>query len=407
LFCQMSLVKNGEGKTYNGMAIRLSHGVLVSWDGRLIRHCTAKMDCAHKCHFYGTFFAAKSKIVTYGMDRKIRRHLRQELHEEQNGKASLSAATVDDVVPDDGNVPIFQHSDDSSGGESGDDSDCSVDEGIAGEIVGKRVVDTGLWEESLSRANVAVASRFVKRNETIAMDVTSEIVELPIPRKVSKSAQPSLIVAEEPCTIPRTVATLKPAPAPNFAISVVDGQQPRYDGRRQQQNVRRPWSFCRQEEDSRHHQEEERRYQEGRRHELERRHHDGRRREERRRQEEDGRRSQEDEERRYRAERHPEVERCHRDLRRQEEERRPQGCCHQEGMHCQEKEEWHERKVRCYGEGRCHQDERCHHDGRRREEDGRRRQEEERCYLEWRRLKEVTRCQEEEEECRRERRCHE
>ncbi|KAI2513021.1 hypothetical protein MHU86_1312 [Fragilaria crotonensis] len=177
------------------------------------------------------------------------------------------------------------------------------------------------------------------------MDVTSEIVELRIPRKVSKSAQPSLIVAEEPCTIPRTVTTLKPAPAPNFAIPVVDRQQPRYDGRRQEQNVRRPWSFFHQEEDSRHHQQEERRHQEGRCHELERRHHDGRRREERCRQEEDRRRSQGDEERQ------------------------------------------------------------CHHDGRRREEDGRRRQEEERCYLEWRRLREATRCQEE-EKCRQERRLH-
>jgi hypothetical protein len=128
----MCLVKNGEGKTYNGMAIRLSHGVLVSWDGRLIMHCTAKMDCADKCHVYGTFFAAKSKIVTFGMDRKIRRHLRRELRKKQNERASLSGATRDDSLSDDGSVPIFQNSDDDGGdSRSGDDSDCSVDEGIA------------------------------------------------------------------------------------------------------------------------------------------------------------------------------------------------------------------------------------------------------------------------------------
>ncbi|KAI2501506.1 hypothetical protein MHU86_12951 [Fragilaria crotonensis] len=58
--------RDGKGPTYNGMAIRLKHGVMISWDGRLIRHCTSMMRRAEGKHVYGTFFAAKTAIVRYG-----------------------------------------------------------------------------------------------------------------------------------------------------------------------------------------------------------------------------------------------------------------------------------------------------------------------------------------------------
>lgn len=46
-----------KGAVFHGLAIRLTHGVLLSWDGRVIRHGTSMM--RRTKHVYGTFFAAK------------------------------------------------------------------------------------------------------------------------------------------------------------------------------------------------------------------------------------------------------------------------------------------------------------------------------------------------------------
>jgi hypothetical protein len=58
---------------YKGIAIKLSHGVLVSWDGRLIRHCTS-VKTRHAGNFFGTFFAAKTRVVKFGMRVARERH---------------------------------------------------------------------------------------------------------------------------------------------------------------------------------------------------------------------------------------------------------------------------------------------------------------------------------------------
>ncbi len=65
-----------DGKTrFCGMAVKLGHGVAISWDGRVIRHCTSVscpdgMECGYDArkrespfrnHLYGTFTAAKEK----------------------------------------------------------------------------------------------------------------------------------------------------------------------------------------------------------------------------------------------------------------------------------------------------------------------------------------------------------
>jgi hypothetical protein len=52
------------GGLFEGLAIRLTHGVLVSWDGRLVRHGTSVME--REGHVYGTFYAAKKAIVEHG-----------------------------------------------------------------------------------------------------------------------------------------------------------------------------------------------------------------------------------------------------------------------------------------------------------------------------------------------------
>ena len=67
-----------DGRPYNGIAIRLRHGTAISWDGRLIRHCTSMMNpdgpAGHnnpvgRNHVYGTFSAAKERIVNAGRKR--------------------------------------------------------------------------------------------------------------------------------------------------------------------------------------------------------------------------------------------------------------------------------------------------------------------------------------------------
>ena len=53
-------------REYVGIAIALTHGVLIGWDGRLIRHCTS-VKTRHSANFFGTFFAAKTRVVKFGM----------------------------------------------------------------------------------------------------------------------------------------------------------------------------------------------------------------------------------------------------------------------------------------------------------------------------------------------------
>jgi hypothetical protein len=53
-----------EGKIFSGVAVKLSHGTSVSWDGRIIRHCTTVTDLGtEENHVFGTFWGAKSKQV--------------------------------------------------------------------------------------------------------------------------------------------------------------------------------------------------------------------------------------------------------------------------------------------------------------------------------------------------------
>jgi hypothetical protein len=155
----------------------------------------------------------------------------------------LSAATQDDSLSDDGSVPMFQNSDD-NGSDSGsdDDCDCSVDEGIATEVVGERVADTDIGEESLSQVKAAVTSHSAKRKRTIT-HVSLAIKEFLIPRKIVKSISPSLTIAEELPIPGKKGATPKSTPAPNC-----EGEQKyRQEGERHRH---RPGA-CRPEEERR------------------------------------------------------------------------------------------------------------------------------------------------------------
>ena len=57
---------NDDGTHYNGIAIKLRHGTAISWDGRVVRHCTAVPCPGVSNHVYGTFTAAKERIVGVG-----------------------------------------------------------------------------------------------------------------------------------------------------------------------------------------------------------------------------------------------------------------------------------------------------------------------------------------------------
>ncbi len=69
--------KTRTGPTYNGVAIKLSHGVLVSLDGRVIRHGNSMMNRKKGCHVYGSIFAAKTAIVRHGVKQAIASECRQ------------------------------------------------------------------------------------------------------------------------------------------------------------------------------------------------------------------------------------------------------------------------------------------------------------------------------------------
>lgn len=79
----------GSKETYNGLAIRLMHGVLVSWDGRVVRHCTSMMN--RRSNVYGTFYASKSKNIALGQ--------RQcELEQQAGLQAAIASATHADIA---------------------------------------------------------------------------------------------------------------------------------------------------------------------------------------------------------------------------------------------------------------------------------------------------------------------
>ena len=73
--------KRPDGTEYRGLAIKLGHGIAISWDGRVVRHCTSvscpdglesgyvgvgKDSPSFVNHLYGAFTCAKETIVRAG-----------------------------------------------------------------------------------------------------------------------------------------------------------------------------------------------------------------------------------------------------------------------------------------------------------------------------------------------------
>jgi hypothetical protein len=64
-----------DGYPFDGVAVKLYHGTAISWDGRVICHCTlltspdgpgTQFGLGKRNHVYGTFSAAKERIVNMG-----------------------------------------------------------------------------------------------------------------------------------------------------------------------------------------------------------------------------------------------------------------------------------------------------------------------------------------------------
>ena len=60
----------GTDREYNGIAIKLLDGVLIGWDGCLIRHGTSIVG-SRVGNTYGTFFAAKTRVEWYASHQQL------------------------------------------------------------------------------------------------------------------------------------------------------------------------------------------------------------------------------------------------------------------------------------------------------------------------------------------------
>ena len=59
-------------RQFAGVAIRLNHGVAVSWDGRQVRHCSTSVTDVgrHGNHVFGVFSAPKVRLVDYSFSKR-------------------------------------------------------------------------------------------------------------------------------------------------------------------------------------------------------------------------------------------------------------------------------------------------------------------------------------------------
>ena len=63
LFPDMKVLYKGEWR--KGAAIPLQHGTIITWDARLLRHCTAYPEVKPGNHAFGTYFGIQDKYINY------------------------------------------------------------------------------------------------------------------------------------------------------------------------------------------------------------------------------------------------------------------------------------------------------------------------------------------------------
>ena len=105
-----------DGKPFSGLAIQLTHGVAIQWDGRIIRHCTSMVEPGVGNHVYGTFCAAKAKVVDFGRklfeEDRLRQKYLSRVFEDGDEQADASSddddkdSSDDDDKDQDGSPPV-------------------------------------------------------------------------------------------------------------------------------------------------------------------------------------------------------------------------------------------------------------------------------------------------------------
>lgn len=52
-----------QGKVFYGLRIKLCHGAIVNWDGRVMKHFTSITETGHGNHVYGYFFCPSTRLI--------------------------------------------------------------------------------------------------------------------------------------------------------------------------------------------------------------------------------------------------------------------------------------------------------------------------------------------------------
>ena len=73
------------------------------------------------------------------------------------GKLLSSPSTLGHSVSDDRSVPFGDFNDGTVNEDGNDSDDSSVDEGIRADLISERIVDTGIWRDTLSVSNAVSA----------------------------------------------------------------------------------------------------------------------------------------------------------------------------------------------------------------------------------------------------------
>jgi hypothetical protein len=99
------------GEPFAGLAIKLGHGVAISWDGRVIRHCTSlshpdgwegqrvgdRPNQQFMNSLYGTFTAAKERVVNAGRAQCRKKWLEEACGDVGDERNSVDAGSARDV----------------------------------------------------------------------------------------------------------------------------------------------------------------------------------------------------------------------------------------------------------------------------------------------------------------------
>lgn len=67
-FLMPNVLLRVDAKTYSGLAIKLSHGVIISWDGRVLRHATSEANHGVGNNVYGWFWGADARAVSHAFE---------------------------------------------------------------------------------------------------------------------------------------------------------------------------------------------------------------------------------------------------------------------------------------------------------------------------------------------------